>query len=167
MKKITIKDITTIAICSTIILTQEQLLSFIPNVQLTVFFIVLYSKVLGCFKTLIIIFIHTLLDNILFGNLGILFFPFMLIGWSVIPIVITMFRKNNEQPLMLAFVGFVCSLFYSWIFIIPNWLFTEVDIRLYILSDIPWEIVLAVSSFLTILWLYEPCSKVLKKYIKD
>ena len=65
-----IKDITIIAFFSAILFVQEQLFSFLPNVQLTVFLIVLYSKVFGFTKTAIIILIHTLLDNIVMGSMN-------------------------------------------------------------------------------------------------
>ena len=74
-----IKDITIIAIFAAILFVQEQLLTFLPNVQLTVFLIVLYSKVFGLSKTLIIILIHTILDNILMSSFSLYYFPFMLI----------------------------------------------------------------------------------------
>ena len=81
-----IKDITIIAFFSAILFVQEQLLTFLPNVQLTVFLIVLYSKVFGLSKTLIIILIHTILDNIIMSSFSLYYFPFMLIGWSLMPI---------------------------------------------------------------------------------
>ena len=49
------KDLTIIAVFSAILFVQELALSFIPNVQLTVFLLVLYSKVFGLKKTFIII----------------------------------------------------------------------------------------------------------------
>ena len=40
-----VKDITIIAAFAAILFIQEQALSFLPNIQLTVFLLVLYSKV--------------------------------------------------------------------------------------------------------------------------
>ena len=74
------KDIALIAIFSVILFVQEQLFSFIPNVQLTVFLLVLYSKVLGFKKTALIILIHTILDNLINGSLNLMYFPFMLLN---------------------------------------------------------------------------------------
>ena len=48
------KDLTIIAVFSAILFVQELSLSFIPNIQLTVFLLVLYSKVFGLKKTCII-----------------------------------------------------------------------------------------------------------------
>ena len=52
-----VKDITIIAILAAILFVQEQALSFLPNIQLTVFLLVLYSKTLKLWKVLLIIFI--------------------------------------------------------------------------------------------------------------
>ena len=51
------KDITIVAIFAAILFAQEQVFSFLPNIQLTVFFLVLYSKVFGFKKTIIIVII--------------------------------------------------------------------------------------------------------------
>ena len=160
-----IKDITIIAFFSAILFVQEQLFSFLPNVQLTVFLIVLYSKVFGFTKTVIIILIHTLLDNIVMGSMNLYYFPFMLIGWELIPIIVYTVFKNTENTYVLAIVGFVCSFIYSWLFIIPNVLLTKVDIMIYFINDLTFEFLLAISSFLSILWLYKPCSKLLFKLV--
>ena len=84
MKKITIKDMVIIAVCTAILFVQEELLSFLPNIQFTVFLIVLYSKKLGFFKTSFIVIIHTILDNLFMGSFNIIYFPFMLLGWLLI-----------------------------------------------------------------------------------
>ena len=50
---------------------------------------------------------------------------------------------------------------------IPNIIFYSIDIKAYLISDILWEIVLAISSFLTTLWLYKPCVSVLNKLVDN
>ena len=52
-----VKRLVRIAILAAVLFVQEFALSFIPNVQLTVFLLVLYSKVFGLKKTCIIILI--------------------------------------------------------------------------------------------------------------
>ncbi len=160
-----VRDITIIALFSAILFVQEQIISLIPNVQLTVFFIVVYSKVFGLKRTLIIILIHTILDNLINASFSLIYLPFMLIGWSIIPIVICTIFKDTENPIVLAIVGVGCSFIYCWMFMIPNWLLTDVDIWAYFINDIIFEVILAISSFLTILWLYKPCTKLLIKLI--
>ena len=160
-----VKDITIIAVFAAILFIQEQALSFLPNIQLTVFLLVLYSKVFKLWKVLVMIFIHVLLDNLFMGSFNIYYFPFMFLGWVVIPIIINTLFKNNENPIILAFIGLGCSFVYCWMLAIPQVLFTETNMFAYLTADISFEVLLAISSFITILWLFNPCYKILKKII--
>ena len=163
---LTTKDITLIALMTTILFVQEQILTFIPNVQLTVFLLVVYAKKLGFMKTTIIIFIHVILDNFVMGSFNFICVPFMVVGWMIIPILLNTIFKKIESNITLAFLGIFFSFLYCWIYIIPNCILLQVNFYTYLIADIIWEIILAVSSFLTILLLYEPCSNVLNKVMK-
>lgn len=158
------KDITLIALMTTILFVQEQILTFIPNVQLTVFLLVLYSKKLGFIRTLIICLIHVVLDNLVMGSFNLLYMPFMFIGWMIIPITLNSVFRKIESNIILAFLGIFFSFLYCWIYIIPSCIMLHVDFITYLMTDIIWEILLATSSFLTILLMYEPCSKIFDSY---
>lgn len=165
-------DIAIIASCISIIFVQEQILSFLPNIQLTILLLIVYSKKLGFIKTSLIVVIHTLLDCLITGSLNLYYFPFMLLGWMIIPIIISIFFKKCESPIVLAVMGIVFAIIYSWIFIIPNIIIPNgflngVGIINYILADILFEVLLAASSFISILWLYIPCSKVFEKVLNE
>ena len=96
--RFSIKDIVLIAACISIVFVQEQILSFLPNIQLTVLLLVLFSKKLGFIKTTIIVFIHSLLDCLITGSLNLYYFPFMILGWLSIPLICcTLFKKINSS----------------------------------------------------------------------
>ena len=160
------KEITLIAILTTILFVQEQLLSFIPNIQLTFLLIVIYSKVLGLSKTLIIIVLHVILDTLINGSFTPLIIVPMLIGYSMVPITLQVLFKNAKIPLFLALFGIVFACLYSISFMIINVLILDIKLLTYIVADIPFTIILAMSNFLTILWLYEPLSKLLIRIIQ-
>lgn len=158
----TIYEIVETGFLASILFVQEQALTLLSNIQLTVLLIVLFSKTLGIRKTAIIVLIHVLLDNIVNNSLNIVYFPFMLIGWLAIPLSInTVFRKVNSS-FGLALLGILYSLIYSWLFVIPYTLILKASLISYLASDVPFEILLALSSFLTIWWLYDPLRKVLE-----
>lgn len=161
------RDITLIALLTTLLFVQEQALIFIPNVQLTVFLILLYSKKLGFIRTSLIVFIHVLLDNLVMGSFNLLYTPFMFVGWILIPLLMCTFFKKIESNIALAFLGILFSFLYSWAFIIPNCIVLSVDIFTYLTADIVFEIILALSSFLSILLLYNPLSKVLDRILPN
>ena len=160
------KDITIIAVLSSILLIQKYVLSFLPNISLTIFLIVLYSKTLKTNKTILIIFIYCILDNLIMGSFSIIYTPFMFLGWILIPILLNSLFKSINKPFGLSLLGILFSFTYSLINIIPNILFMNIRFLPYFLSDIPFELSLAASSFFAILFLYKPCSKVISKLIQ-
>ncbi|HON63988.1 MAG TPA: hypothetical protein PK840_03790 [Bacilli bacterium] len=164
--KILVRDIALIGILTAILFVQEQALTFLPNIQVTVFLIVVYSKSLKLSHTMIIIFIHVILDNLLMGSFNLVYLPFMMIGWMLIPLLLNSLFKKVNDSFPLGLLGILFSFLYSWIMLIPQAFITEVDLAAYWIADIPFEILLALSSFLTILWLYQPSIKVLQ-YLKS
>ncbi len=166
MLKLTIKKMTIYALLTSILFVQEQALSFLPNIQLTFFLIILYTKVLGRGPTIIITTIHVFLDCLFNGSFTpIILFP-MFIGLLVIPITLGTFFKNMKKPLILASFGILYSICYSLCFTITNWLFLPINIKAYIVADIPFVILLSMSSFLSILLLYQPVSTILNKCLE-
>ena len=91
-----IKDIVLTSILVAILFVQEQILSFLPNIQLTILLIVLFTKTVGFKKTAVIVIIHTLLDSIFMGSFSIMYFIPMLLGWLTIPVLLkTVFVKET------------------------------------------------------------------------
>ena len=160
------KNLVLIALLTSILFLQEQLLSFLPNVQLTVFLFVLYSKKLGFATTSMIGLIYVLLDVITMGSSSLLFMPFMLIGWLIIPLLLNTVFKKVESNISLGLLGILFAFIYSFINIIPGMIMFDLDFITYLKGDIVYELILASSSFITILLLYKPCSKVFDRYIK-
>lgn len=167
MNKITVKDIALMAILTALLFVQEQLLSFIPNVQLTFLLIVLFSKKLGTIKTLIIITCHVLLDNLFMSSFNVLFVCFNLIGYAIIPITLNTIFKKIDSNIILGLLGVLYSIIYSWLYIIPNIILLDVDMLAYFIADIPFELILCFSSLLTIVLLYNPLSKVLDNLLES
>lgn len=152
-----VKDIVNMAIFASILFVQEEIFTFIPNVQLTIFLIILYSKKLGFIRTSIIISIHVLLDSLVMG-FNIIFFITMIIGWMFIPLMIHLFCRRIENPFILGIFGAIGAFLYSWTFIIPNSFIFNMDPLVYLAADILFELILAACGFLTTLFLYKPCS---------
>ncbi len=162
--KMTVRDMALIAMFATILFVQEEALTFLPNIQLTVFLLVLYSKRLGFIKTSIIIVIHVILDNLVMGSFSLFFTPAMFVGWMLIPIVIcTIFRKIDNF-IVLAFAGAFLSFTYCWCFVVPNYYLMHIKPIRYLQSDFAFECILAASSFVSILCLYIPVKSVFIKF---
>ena len=121
-------------------------------------------------NTLIIVVIHVLLDNLVRGSLNPIYMLTMMIGWGLVPVLLsTVFKKINDS-LSLAFCGIIFALIYSWLFVLVNTILFQMNFWTYLKADIIFEVALAASSFLSILWLYQPCSRVfdkLNKYLSN
>jgi energy-coupling factor transport system substrate-specific component len=163
-----IKDIALISILASILFVQQIALSFIPNVQFSTLLVVLYAKVLGFKKTTMIILIHVLMINLLspLGPVIPLLIPAMIIAWILIPIILSTILRKVESTIYLAIFGLFFGFIYGWVFIPFVVLFLDAPFQPYLLMDIPFEIVMGISNFITILWLYEPLKKVLTREIE-
>jgi energy-coupling factor transport system substrate-specific component len=159
-----IKDLTLIALLSAILFVQQLALSMLPNIQFTTLLIVLYTKVLGFKKTTLIIFIHVIISNFFspYGTVNPMFLPSMFIAWMLIPISLNTIFKKVDSAFTLAFIGFVFGFIYGWTFIPISVYILDAPLKAYFLMDLPFEIIMAISNFLTILWLYDPLKKVLE-----
>ncbi len=157
-----------IAILSAILLVQQIALSFLPNVQTTVLLLVLYSKVLGFKRTTLIIIIHVILYNTLspFGAVIPLHFISMFVGYMMIPVLLQTVFKKLESPIHLACTGLLFGFIYGWAFIPISVFVLGIPFLTYFIMDLPFEMVMAVSNFLSIYWLYEPLKKLLLEQTK-
>ncbi len=158
-----IKDAALIAILASILFVQQLALSFLPNVQFTTLLIVLYSRVIGFKKTSLVVVLHVLAVNILspFGPVILMQIPAMLIGWLLIPFLLHTVFKKAKSAWALAIFGFFFGFVYGWLFIpVSVWLL-DIPFLSYLYADVLFEIIMGVSNFLTILWLYAPLKKLL------
>lgn len=165
-EKLVVRDIALIAILAGIMFVLEEIMTFLPNIQLTVLLIVLFSKKLGLKRTSLIVLIHVILDNLFMGSFNFIYTPFMLAGWLIIPLSLNTIFKKVDNKLILALLGILFAFIYCWLYIIPSSLYFNINIKAYFISDILFELLLAASSFISIYLLYNPLSKVIENMNK-
>ncbi|MCV2232903.1 hypothetical protein [Paracholeplasma manati] len=154
--RIRIFDLVVMAIFTAIIFVVEQALSFIPNVQLTVFLFVLYTRLIGSKKTLFIVVVHTLLDNIYMGTLiWHLVIP-MMMAWSLIPILLGTVFKKVQGVIGLSIFAFGFGFIYGMMFIPFQAYVWGYDMWLYFMYDLPFEFAMGISGALSVAVLYQP-----------
>lgn len=168
MKKppLPVVEVVIMAALTAILLLQKQLLAFLPNITLNFFLILLYAKVLGLGRTAIIVTVYLLLDSILWGSLNPIFTTAQWVGWMWGPLITCTLLKKKENDILLAFANMGFAFLYSWTMIVPTALVLTNMIRnlkAYIIADIPFELLLAVSAFLPTLLLYQPVVKIFRK----
>ena len=142
----------------------ELALSSIPSVQLTFLLMLIYSRILGTPKTMIIIFVHVLLDTMLFGGLMSFYMGSMLFGYMLIPIMANTIFKRVENVYVLALFSGLSAVLYAWSFIPPTMLLYNIDVWLYLMADIPFTAVSVINNFIATIVLYKPLTRIFKEY---
>lgn len=161
----TIKDVVLVSICASVLFVQQLALAFLPNIQFTVLLVILYTRMLGFKKTSLIIFVHVIAVN-LFSPMGPtlpVFFPAMLIAWLIIPVTLTTIFRRMQGTLFLSIYAFFYGFVYGWVFIPFAIYLTDAPFQAYLFADLPFQIIMGVSGFLTTFWLYEPLQAVFKR----
>ena len=158
--KITTKELCVLAFMTAILFVQEQLLSFIPNVQFTFMLISLYTVVFGLKRTSIIVFVHVLLDNIIMGSINPVVMLPMLIGYEILALLV--YFVKNKGLVLITIMSVIGTIIYCFSFLVANTLFLDVNFIAYFIADIPFQILLITSTIITMMYAYKPLEKILK-----
>jgi len=157
------RKIIMIAIAISITFVQEQMLLFLPNVQFTVLLIIIFSSVFSLKESLVYILGYVLLDNMYLGGFNLFYMIPMLLAWSLIPITYHTILRKTTNEYYLGVFAFVFGFVYGWMFIPFNMIQTGItNLIPYITADILFEVIMAITGLLTVIWLYQPLMSVLK-----
>lgn len=155
-----IKKIALFSVLIAMLLVQEQALSFIPNVQFSTLLILLFASSFKFKETLLMIAVYVIIDSLYMGGFNLVYMIPMFLGWSMIPVGYHLFFKGKDNPYALAFFGLGLGFVYGFLFMPFAVMMTGVSPVAYLMADLPFQIIMALSNFLTILWLYPPLKKV-------
>jgi uncharacterized membrane protein len=161
----TVKKMTMMAVLTTLLLIQEQALSFIPNVQLSTLLILLFASTFKLRDSLLMLAVYVVIDSLYMGALNPFYMIPMYLGWATLPVLYHTFIKRHESTYVMATLGFIGGFIYGVIFMPFAVIQTGVDPRVYLLADFPFQLVMASSNFITILWLYAPLKKIYGQFI--
>ncbi|MBN2605250.1 MAG: hypothetical protein JXR62_05415 [Bacilli bacterium] len=151
------KKMLMIAISIAIIFTQEQLLMFLPNIQFTVLLIIVFTSVYSFKETIILITGYVFLDSMYMGGLNPFYITPMLLAWYVIPIAYHTVLRKTKNEISLSIFAFVFGIIYGLTFIPFQMIqFGITTLWPYLLNDIPFELIMAFTGTLTVLWMYKP-----------
>lgn len=158
-----VRKMTTMAVLTSILLVQEQLLTFIPNVQFTTLLILLFVTHFTFKESMIMLLVYVFLDSLWMGALNPLIMVPMYLGWALIPMFYHTVLKRTQNVHVLALFGLFMGSLYGFVFVPFAVLQTGVSAQVYILADIPFQIVMGLSNFMTIYWLYAPLNQRFKE----
>ena len=157
-------NIVLIAFLSALLVVSKEALSMIPNVEVVTLLLIVYTKILGYKKTLYITFIFTTIQAIIYPPhtwiiTYYLVWPLLVLGTSLI-----LKTTNSSFGLAIyaaifglsfgAFDSLILSILYGPHTFLPIWL-----------RGLSWDLIHGFSNYLTVLLLYDPLKKNLKKLI--
>ena len=144
----------------TVILTvQEEVLTFIPNVQLTFLLITVYGATIGILDGTLVVLVHVLVDNLIMNS----FTPYIIIPMFIgleIALLFGYLLRNRKEWIIAIFAG-ISGFIYSMIFWGSTVLFYSIEPIPYLISDIPFEVVLITCNIITVLFLFKPLTKII------
>lgn len=166
------KDIAYIALMIALIEVCKSALLFLPNIELTSFWIIMFMLYYGR-KTYLVIPAFILVEGCLYG-FG-LWWLMYLYAWPLLALITWIFRKQDSAIFWsvvssvfgLSF-GFLCSFPYFFIGLssggVKSGFVTQFT---WWVAGIPWDIVHGVGDFVIMFVLYKPISMAMKKIFKN
>ena len=141
----------------------KMVLSSLPNINLNALILILVTVFFG-WKALYTVCVYVLLEGLMFG-FGVWWVSYLIV-WPLL-VVLAMAVRKTASPLLwavfaglfgLAFGPMMYVIFFTvtggWEGFLPMWI-----------AGIPYDLVHAVSNFLTVLILFRPLEKVFSRFV--
>ena len=168
MKKNAAFDIALVALMVAVIEVFKFTMMSLPNIELTSFWLVLFSKNFGK-KVYFVVPVFVLLEGIIFGfNLWWISYLYV---WPLL-ILVTVILRKNDSAVIWASVSAIFGLLFGAFCAIP-YAFTGTDLHSGLtiafnwwIAGIPWDIVHCAGNFVLMMLLYKPLSEVMQKLQK-
>jgi energy-coupling factor transport system substrate-specific component len=158
--KLSLRNLTITSMLLAILLVQEYAMIAIPNVQLTFVLLMVYAAVLPFVLLMPLVVSYVLLDNLIMGTMNPLYLVPAVLAWSLW-VLGSKFFAGRKLWINL-FFGTLFGFIYGWFFIPTQMFLYGIDqFWPYLIADLPFDIILAINSFLTIFLLYRPLRRVL------
>ena len=161
----TVKRLCILVVLTTILFVQEELLTFLPNIQLTFLLVVVYGATIGIRDGTLVILVHVLLDNLFMGSFNLYCMVPQFLGLFITLVMARLLKNKNE--IIQSIFGAIGALIYCWLYVLVNIWFLDVRFMDYFIADIPFEIILVASTVVSILFLYKPLVKLINRFLNE
>lgn len=170
--KITVRDIALIGVMTAIIEVSKLALSFLPNVELVSFWMILFSIVFG-WRILFVVPVFVLIEGSIYG-FGLWWVMYLYI-WPLLAILARLFRRHTNVCFWSCFsgifgllFGLLCALPYVVIGTgkrgILGGLYAGFT---WWVAGIPWDILHGISNFVLMWVLYRPMRAIMSRLQKQ
>ena len=162
---ITVFDIALVGLMVAVIEVFKFAMMGLPNIELTSFWLVLFSKNFGK-KVYWVVPVFTLIEGMVFGfNMWWISYLYV---WPIL-VLATRILQKNDSALIWAIVSAVFGLSFGALCALP-YFFTGTDLQSGLtivfsqwVAGIPWDITHCVGNFVLMLLLYKPLSQVMQR----
>lgn len=151
-------DIAIIGMAVAIIEACKVSMQALPNIELTSFWIIMFTLVLG-WKVVFVVPIFTIIEGSIYG-FG-LWWVMYLYAWPALAVIVWIFREKDSailysiiSGLFGLFFGALCSIPYLFIGG-PSMMFS------WWIAGIPFDIIHCISNFILMIILYKPVRKIM------
>lgn len=162
-KKLTVFDVALIGLMVAMIEVCKVAMMEIPNVELTSFWLLMFSKHFGN-RVYFVIPVFILIEGVIFG-FGTWWIMY-LYAWPLLVLVARFFRKSDE-PLTWALISGFFGLLFGFLCSIPYLFMGGIGTAFgWWVAGIPWDFVHGCANFALMFVLYKPVSKAMKSIEK-
>ena len=158
--KLVAKDITLIGLMVAIIEVCKIVMKDIPNIELTTFWVILFTLYFGK-KIVYVIPTFIIIEGAMFG-FGMWWIMYLYL-WPLLALVTWLMRKNDEAwfwALISGLFGLLFGLFGSFPYIVTSGI---AGAFAWWIQGIPWDITHAIGNFALMLILYRPIKNVMNR----
>lgn len=162
--KLSVRELCILAFFAALMFSVKTALASIPNVNLNALLIILAAVYFG-WRALYAVGVYILLEGLIFG-FSIWWFSYLYI-WPLLVVLAMLFREN-DSPLLWAILAGVYGLLFGplmyigYFAVLGGW-------RGYAAmwnAGIPYDLIHAVSNFLTVLSLFKPLSRIMDHFVR-
>lgn len=168
MGKITIREITLVGMMVAVIEVCKAALSFLPNIELTTFWLIMFTLVFGK-RTAFAVPVFILIEGCIYG-FG-LWWAMYLYIWPLLVLLVWIFKKQQSvwfwailSSLFGLSFGFLCAASMVVVGLADGIRSALIAGFTWWVAGIPWDIVHGVSNFVLMLVLYYPVKSVMKRF---
>ena len=157
---LTVRDITIMALMVAIIEVSKVALAQVPNVELTSFWIIMFTLYFGP-RIFYVVPVFILIEGLMYG-FG-LWWIMYLYAWPLLAVAVLLLRKMNTAW-DWSFVSGLFGLLFGFLCAIP-YIFTSgfAGAVAWWIAGIPWDLVHGIANFIIMLVLYKPMKLVMAK----
>lgn len=159
-KRLKVIDIVTAGAMVAVIEVSKAALSFLPNIELTSFWLIIFTLFFG-WKIVFIVPAFILVEGLIYG-MGLWWIMYLYV-WPVLVLLAWIFRKIDSALFWAALsgmfgisFGFLCS----FVYLFTGGIHTQIA---WWIAGIPWDFIHCIGNFVLMLILYKPIMAGMKK----